>query len=237
MSARFSGAGEVTWDVGGVTGASAWTSAILIKLNAGANSTWHSMFNTIDGADAVGVGMTRRGTANTFTMSVNDEGAFADGPAFSSAQGWTTLVASRPGGTGQTVAYTMYPVGGSPTSGNMSGTLSNASAAVSLQFGNIHGVDDLNGWVAAIAWWNTQLNQTQRELLGSALTREDWLTLVPAFLVDEIDQFEFDYVSETNLRTSITGVTDEADDPAGWEDWAPAEAVAPTYILQPPQFF
>lgn len=222
MSKRFSGAGDITWSIGSIVGTGAWTIAMLAKLNAGADASWHSMYNLKSGA-TTRLGATRRGTNNTFSISLADESAFADSIAWSSGQGWTVLVASRPAGAAQTVAYSVCSLGNIFQSGNCTGTLGNAAAPTSQQFGNINGNDDFNGWLGALAYWDTNLNQTQRESLGNLLTRADWLALSPVALYDELDSFDINWVTSTSQRTAISGVTDDpADNPSGWSSWAGA---------------
>jgi hypothetical protein len=219
MSRQFASGDEVTWSIGSVAGTGAWTFAFIAKISSG-TSVWGSLLNLKSGA-TTRLGTTRRGTADTFTVSLNDESSFADylTDTWVSGDGWSVLVASRPAGAAQTVACTICNVGGSPSSGNMTGTLGNATAPTSLQFGNINGVDDFIGFVAAIAFWDTNLNQTERESLASTMTRANWASLEPVFLVDELDVFQTDW-NGSSTRTGLTGTTDSADDPTGWESWA-----------------
>jgi hypothetical protein len=117
--------------------------------------------------------------------------------------------------------FTVYPIGGSPTNAAGSAAVANIDPNDSIVFGNMDGADFFNGFVAALALWDVALSQADRESLASTMTRANWLSLTPKFLVDELDVFQTDYAG-TSTRSAISGTTDSADDPTGWENWAAA---------------
>jgi hypothetical protein len=142
--------------------------------------------------------------------------------------GWALMAASRPAGANQTVSFTVYPIGGSPSHADASGTQSDAVAGDEIVLGSIQNGDFLDGWVAVVAIWDTNLSTAQRESLVTSMTRANWLSLSPDFLTDELDAFATDYAG-TSTQSSLTGTTDDADDPTGWASWAsdPPQTVRP----------
>jgi hypothetical protein len=132
------------------------------------------------------------------------------------------IAISKADGTATPRAH-KYPIGGSPTHTNGGGTLGDLSAAESIVFGEIDGADYFDGWLACCAIWDSVLSDSNIESLVTTFTRANWLSLSPQFLVDELDAFQTDYAG-TSTRTSITGTTDDADDPTGWASWAGAAA-------------
>lgn len=219
MSRRFSGTNDaVAWSIGGASCTGAWTFAVILKLDTGV--TWQGMLGTSITATGSEIGIERHGTGGDFaSITGGGAGTMQSGLAISSADGWMLLAASRPSGSNQIVRYTKYPIGGSPSHSNSNATgHDNSAAQDGIYFGHTDGVDDFDGWLACAGIWTTNLNDAQMESLASTMTRANWQSTSPAFLVDELDAFSSDYAG-TSTRTTLTGTTDDADDPTGWETW------------------
>lgn len=221
MSRLFDGAGdEVNWSIGSIVGTGAWTFAALVKFDAGVS--WQGLLN-LENSGTHRVGMERNGSSGNLAVdAANGTNTRDSGLAISSSDGWVLLAASRPAGNNQVVRFTKYPIGGTASHANStSPNMDNAAASDTIMFGNTQGADDFDGRTAVVAYWDTNLSDAQMESLVTTLTRANWLSLSPAFLVDELDAFQTDYAG-TSTRTSITGTTDDADDPTGWASWAGA---------------
>jgi hypothetical protein len=221
MSRRFDGTNDqVRWSLGNVAGTGGWTFAAVLKFDTGV--TWQGLVNLEDGATHRS-GMERHGTGGDFaTITGGGANTQQSGLSISSSDGWMLLAAARASGN-NTVRFTKYPIGGSPSHATSGGNQDNQSPVADIVFGNVLGSDDFDGWLACVAIWDTNLNDADMESLASDLTRPNWLSKSPDMLVDELDAFATDYAG-TSTRTTLDGTTDDADDPTGWAQW---EGVAP----------
>lgn len=224
MSRLFNGTTDkASWPIGGVTGLTAWTFAMIFKSDAGVS--WQSYLgcNVAGGASELAQ---QRHSSGNFSACAGGGANIQQGPAFSSTDGWCLLVMGRSAGTGQTIRFTKYPIGGSPAHSNSAGVMDNpvSLAGGTIRFGEIDGADFAKGRLATVAIWGSNLSDANRESLVTTMTRANWLSLSPLFLADELDAFNTDYAG-TSDGVTLTGTTDDADDPTGWASWAAAGAV------------
>lgn len=219
MSRLFDGVNdEVTWSLGSVVGTGAWTFAVIVKFDAAV--AWQGLVNLEQTPATHRVGIERYNTGGDLAaMTGGGANTQPSGLLISSTDGWMVLSAARAAGN-VTVRFTKHPIAGaSPTQSTSGATQDNPLAANEILFGNTAGADWFKGRLAAVAIWDTNLSDAQMLSLGSSLSRANWLSLTPKFLVDEMDAFATDYAG-TSTRTGLVDTTDDADDPAGWANWA-----------------
>lgn len=201
----------------------AWTFAHILKLDAGV--TWQSFFSQDSSANASILATGRHGTNGTFATFVNGGANIKEDSAIASTDGWMCLAASRPAGSTQVVRYMKYPIGGSPTFSNSASPHHDNSATQAggkTVFGEIDGADFFKGKFAVGSIWTTNLSDANMQSLVDTMTLANWLSLSPAALWDERDQFATDQTGNGKNRTLLTGTTLDADNPTGWASWAGA---------------
>lgn len=218
MSRLFNGtSSEATWSLGSVVGTGAWTFAVIVKFDAAV--VWQGLLNLETTPATHRVGIERHGTNNDFA-SITGGGVNTQNSTLliSSTDGWMVLAAAKAAGN-VTVRFTKYPIAGAaPSQATSGGTQDNVVAANEILFGNTAGADWFDGWVAAVAVWDTNLNDAQMLSLGSSMSRANWLSLTPKFLADEQDAFVRDHAG-TSTQTALSNTTASTDNPAGWASW------------------
>jgi hypothetical protein len=219
---------EIGWSDAAFTGSGAFTIAMLLKLN-NANGDWASCINIIDSFADNAIEVTRSGASNKSALTTENESNFSV-PTYgwTTADGWCLIAVSKASGL-VFPSFTKYPIGGSPTHGDGDVLIPNQNAAISIVFGTFQGTDWFDGWLAAVALWNSALSTAQRESLVTTMTRDNWVSLSPQWMFDELDDFQTDYSSGGATRVTYSGPTDDADDPAGWDDWAVVPPEKQTY--------
>jgi hypothetical protein len=205
----------------------------VIKLDAGVS--WQAYIGNEHATTGSQIAIGRHSSGDLATYG--DGGvATRTAVAHSSTDGWVLVGSSHPAGT-STLTHVKHPIGGAQTSANPATTLGNPVTQVGgkIVFGQIDGSDFFKGRLAVCAEWASALNTTQLAALVSSFTRSDWLATSPVGLWDELDAFQADHTGGGASRTSITGTTDDADDPAGWASWAGAAVVEiPSLVMAPP---
>jgi len=238
MSRLFDGVDdEVAWSIGGCVITGAYTFAMIIRPTAA--DVWMGLLSMEAGGVAeLGTERTNNVAPEVFSC-IRDAGTTSVnwGPDMTvAANAWWFVSVSRPAGAAQQHRYTSCLIGGTPVHLDGSNTNGNhATTADGIVFGNTGGSDPYPGRLAVCAYWNTDLSDADRASLHNTMTRANWLSKSPNFLVDELDAFQTDYAG-TSTRTGIVGTTDDADDPTGWASWAspaPAPDVSPDVSEHP----
>lgn len=232
MSRLFGGStSEVAWSIGSVVGTGAWTFAMVVKFNAGVS--WQGLLN-LESSGTHRVGTERHGTGGDFaTITGGGANTKQSGLSISSSDGWMLLAAARAAGNNKLARFTKYPIGGTASHADApSPGQDNQAASNTIIFGNTENADFFAGRCAAVAVWDTALNDAQMESLVTTFTRANWLSLSPHFLADELDAFATDYAG-TSTRSALTDTSDDADDPTGWASWAGAAASSLVYKPRP----
>lgn len=227
MSREFGAGDEIRWASGAAvsTGAMSW--AAVVRLT-GTDASWQTYIHGYTSGNAFTAGIGRssnnRVTYTSVTGSPDDGGAST---AHLVADNWLIVVVTKATGT-STAQYYVYKFdtsswtnGGAPLAGGISNGQPVGTMA-QIRTGLFNGTDDqLVGRLAALAWWNTALSQSDVNSLATTFTRANWLSKSPAWMVDTADGMVNDLSSGgTGDQTLDTGTADSADNPAGWASWA-----------------
>jgi hypothetical protein len=216
---------EMQFDAEGIALNGAWTMAILIDPGG---SSWQVYMaghrSGGQGENYIGRYLDNRLTAGNFNYTA------ASDFTIPGSDGWEVLVIRRSSATGN-VTFSKKPIGSgswthfTSTGGSNSGA--DLGAGGRIRIGNWEGSDDFNGKLAVAAIWDgVALSDTDVETLDNGAT-QDWYDRSPDFLIDDSDGFATNLMTET-ARTSISGTTDDADDPSGWVYFGEGGATAPS---------
>lgn len=195
------------------TGSTSWThgTILIVCKFAGADSTWQSLIECTDAANATRFSMGRRVGGQVYLA--NSVGLESAGSAVA-ASGWQIIAVTKATGTVAPQVHIM-PIGGSRTTTTFGNTLANGGGSgVRIHIGGPG--DFANIYVAAGAVWNgVVLTTTQLDGILSAKTTASILALSPTWATDDSD-FSQDLTASNWDRSAITGTASDADNPSGW---------------------
>jgi hypothetical protein len=192
------------------------TLTMLVVVKFATASGWASLIEMENsgGADRATIG--RNPTlSNNLYWSNGIAALLTGGETMTSTTEWLVLGITKTAGTTTPRAHKCI-VGGANSHTDQTGTIADAGTSVGgvLRLGG--NADWANIRLAAAAIWHgTALTDADFNSINAALTTQSIFDLSPTWLVDDADAFTADYVGSAD-QTSITGTTDDADDPAGW---------------------
>lgn len=197
-------------NVPGGYGNGAHTTLLVIRIMATNDGVWISGLESDSSAGAnPGPALGRRSSGTTYYST---PAGVSDAVSWTDSDNWCVIAGTKASGSATPNHYKI-PIGGATSSsaGNLAG--GNFNAADRLKLGGPS--DGAHVRIAAAAIWNSVLTQGQIEGIASAKTTASILALSPLWCVDDSDGLATDLVGTAD-RTTLTGTSDNADDPAGW---------------------
>lgn len=179
-----------------------------------ADNVWMSLLEGQNSADSeVRAALGRSSSGNNIYFG--NHIALIQAGSVTAADNWQIIAVTRSAAAASSAHK--LPIGGSRTTTAL-GALADGNTLASghLRLGGI--ADFANYRLAAAAIWNgVELTNGQLDGILSAKTTASIDALNPTWLVDDSDAFATNLTNPGVMdRTSISGTTDDADDPAGW---------------------
>lgn len=216
MSRLFDGVDDqmvYTFSAGQLDSAGAKTLLVVVRIVNTNDAAWQSFLEAYSGSSALHFAFGRHSTGNLYTSRGGS--AVQNAIAFRDDEGWGVVATTFATGT-STPRHHRDLIAGAATHTDTGGTtVSPTGDVITVRLGG--NADFANIKVAAAAIFNSALADASLDTIEDARTTQSIADLSPFWLVDDSDAFATNLVTPgTGDRSSITGTSDDADDPASW---------------------
>lgn len=219
MSRLFDGVDDLIDDVGITTLAVNGALTFLVVVKFVSASSWCALIECeTNNSGGYKCGITRNsGTGLRFA----DETSFSDAGSIAASDGWIIAATTKATGTA-TPDHHKLVIGGSRTTSTGSASVGSGNNTT-VEHVKLGGDDDRQQiYFGAAAIFSKVLTTTELDGINTAKTSQSIFDLGPIWFADDGNSFATEIVSGRSL--TLTGTTDDADDPSGWVYYGAAAA-------------